>query len=177
MLPCSLARRVSTPSKNTPSSAPYATEAMLRPSSTTFPPRRDMIASPNSTNPHAIVAKRDNRIKPPSGRPVAPNRRPRAPDDHRLWTAGMSASPDGRYTGGGGQVAGDGEQPQPWAFGFPPAGGMVGEREHLHPGGVVPGRVARCRPAVAVLVANAVSGTASGSPIPAGPWSRNSHNG
>ena len=40
----------------------------------------------------------------------------------------------GGHAGGGGQVAGDGEQPQPQAFGFPLGGGVVGQREHLHPG-------------------------------------------
>jgi len=53
--PC-VARFVKTPSKNTPSKAPYVIEAICNPTSTTLPARWSAsTASPNSTSAHATV--------------------------------------------------------------------------------------------------------------------------
>jgi hypothetical protein len=41
---------------------------------------------------------------------------------------------------GAGDRGGDGEQSQPEPFGFPPAGLVVGQGEHLHPGGDLDGQ-------------------------------------
>lgn len=45
-----------------------------------------------------------------------------------------------KASGGAGEPAGDGEQPQSQAFGFPPSGRVVVQGEHLEPGGELAGK-------------------------------------
>lgn len=49
----------------------------------------------------------------------------------------MVGEVQGYSAGSAGECGGDGEQPVSEAFGFPPAGFVVGEGEELHPGGQV----------------------------------------
>src|SRR5215472_8448159 len=58
--PDSLARLVNVPSKNVPKSAPYATEAIRNPTSTTLPWPRERTASTKRISPQTIVAKRES---------------------------------------------------------------------------------------------------------------------
>src|ERR1051326_3780552 len=61
MAPRSVARLVSNPNRKTPSSAPYATDAIDNPTTITLWLRRETIASPNSSSAQPTVAMREMR--------------------------------------------------------------------------------------------------------------------
>src|ERR1035437_4752798 len=61
--PRSEALLVIMPSRKTPSSEPYATEAIDNPISSTLPPCRARIAKPNRSNPQTMVTMRERRTR------------------------------------------------------------------------------------------------------------------
>jgi len=66
---------------------------------------------------------------------------------------GVGGQPEAVSSGVADEAAGDGEQPQPQAFGFPPTGGVVGEGQHLQPGGEFDGEADDGHPELVLRVA------------------------